>query len=266
MLIKTLSENLTYGAGLKAEHGLSLYINNNERKILFDTGQSDAFLNNAKILGVDLEEIDHLVISHGHYDHTGGMYDFFKINKKATVYLKRSAIFAKTKGKSRFIGMDTVTTELLRRARFVEYPVEIERNIFVMPDIPVINEIDTAFTGFMTHENDVSEEDHFKDELFLTVKHKNKISVITGCSHRGITNILLAASDHFKLPFKLVLGGFHLSKCSDEQYELVSEFLKNTDVESIGVCHCTGVDKFCKLRRDLGEKVFYNFCGNVIKL
>jgi len=104
MKIITLIENHVNSPGLVAEHGLSLYIDTGNKKILFDTGQSGLFIQNAQKLGIDIREIDLLVISHGHYDHTGGLYQFLEVNKKATVYAKKEIFTPKYSGKTRFIG------------------------------------------------------------------------------------------------------------------------------------------------------------------
>ena len=91
MEITTLIENLVYQSGLVAEHGLSFYMEGCHKKILFDTGQSDRFIANAKALGVDLGDVDALIVSHGHYDHTGGLEAFLKINTKAIIYIDHLA-------------------------------------------------------------------------------------------------------------------------------------------------------------------------------
>lgn len=266
MRITTLSENLTYKTGLIAEHGLSLLIEINGKKILFDTGQGYTLVRNARQLGIDLADIDDIVISHGHYDHTGGLEDLLDLNVKATVFLKEKAFSDKLKGAKKNIGMSSPEHKIRNRSRVLEEPLEIEKGVFVMTDIPIKNQADTGFSGFITDTGNGFKADEFEDELYLTVVDQEKLSVLSGCSHRGISNILSAATDHFNLPVNLVLGGFHLKDCREEQYDAVVEHLLSIDPESVGVCHCTGIDKFCELRRDIGEQVFYNACGSRIKL
>ena len=89
--ITTLVENCVYGRKLQAEHGLSLYIETSEHRLLFDTGASDLFIRNARLLHIDLQKVDYLILSHGHSDHTGGLRHFLELNKQATVVCKREA-------------------------------------------------------------------------------------------------------------------------------------------------------------------------------
>ncbi|MBN1157930.1 MAG: MBL fold metallo-hydrolase [Bacteroidales bacterium] len=266
MRITTLCENLTYQAGLLAEHGLSLLIEINSKKILFDTGQGNALIHNARILGIDLNDVDDVVISHGHYDHVGGLKTFSEMNGKARVYLKKEALSDKLKGAHKDIGVMFPRVALKKRIVLVKEPVEIEKDVFIMPDIPINNSADTGFSGFITNTGNGFRPDEFEDELYLTMVHNGKISVISGCSHRGISNILLAAKDYFKLPVHMVLGGFHLKGCTEGQYRCVVDSLRQISPDRIGVCHCTGVEKYCDLRRDCGDIVFYNSCGNRIEL
>lgn len=266
MKITTLAENLTYQSGLIAEHGLSLLIEVNQKKILFDTGQGKALVNNARYLRIDLRDIDDVVISHGHYDHVGGLESFLEINLKAKIYIKKEALADKMKEPRKDIGMKFSSKNAKERICLVQEPVEIEKDVFVMPDIPIRNQADTGFAGFVTDTGNGLMPDEFEDEQYLAVMHGKTMSVISGCSHRGISNILHAAQDQFKLPIQLVLGGFHLKDCPEEQYNTVVDALKQATPGLIGVCHCTGVDKYCDLRRDIGDGVIYNFCGNRIEL
>ena len=95
--ITTLVENCVYGRKLQAEHGLSLYIETSEHRLLFDTGASDLFIRNARLLHIDLQKVDYLILSHGHSDHTGGLRHFLELNKQATVVCKREAFSPKFK-------------------------------------------------------------------------------------------------------------------------------------------------------------------------
>jgi len=264
MKIITLIENLVYKSGLLAEHGLSFLIDTGKRKILFDTGQSPAFLSNAKKLDVDIMEIDAVVISHGHFDHTGGLYEFLKVNKKAVIYAKKEIFKEKFKDEQFFIGTPHNPADLKDRIIYIRSTTELDPCIYLLPDIPIINPADTSFTRFNIHTTDGFIQDEFQDELFLVIKRKKKLNVLSSCSHRGISNILRAATEQFHLPVQLVLGGFHLKDAGADQYNAVSGYIKQADPESIGVCHCTGVDKYLEIKSEFGNKVFYNMTGNHI--
>jgi 7,8-dihydropterin-6-yl-methyl-4-(beta-D-ribofuranosyl)aminobenzene 5'-phosphate synthase len=266
MKIITLIENLVYQQGLYAEHGLSIYIESENHKILFDTGQSDLFLSNAKKIGINIAEIDTLVLSHGHYDHTGGLYPFIKINSKARVLAKRDVFKPKYKTNNRFIGT-LPQDELLRdRIQFVDSMMEIATNVFLVPEIPVKDPSDTHYKGLFKKENDRLIQDDFTDELFLVLKSGNRINIITACSHRGITNICHTATDLFKLPVGLILGGFHLKNSSQGQFDQTMEYFKQLNPQSIGVCHCTGVERYAEMSGQCKAHLFYNYTGHEINL
>jgi 7,8-dihydropterin-6-yl-methyl-4-(beta-D-ribofuranosyl)aminobenzene 5'-phosphate synthase len=266
MRIVTLIENLVDGGNLQAEHGLSLYIETEKRKILFDTGQSGLFLQNAMKLGIFLEDVDTLVLSHGHYDHTGGLYSFLEANKKAKVYAKRELFDPKYRSNKTFIGTPKNEDLLKDRLVFVDEPTELDEGIFIMPNVPIKYPIDTHFDGLLKLKDSKIVPDEFDDELFLALVQKNRVNIITACSHRGITNICESATDHFNLRVRLILGGFHMKNCTTEQYMHITHFLRTLQPKSLGVCHCTGIEKFADLRRECEVPLFYNFTGNCITI
>lgn len=265
MKIVTLIENLVYQQGLVAEHGLSIYIETENRKIIFDTGQSGLFLQNAEKLGIKVEDVDSLVLSHGHYDHTGGLYPFLEKNSKAKVYAKSSIFTPKYSGKNRFIGTPENAERLNNRMVYVDSITEIAENVFIMPDIPIADSTDTHFEGMYQKTGNEFVPDEFDDELFLVLKQNEQINIITACSHRGITNICTAATEHFKLPVGLILGGFHTKNCTIQQYVEIKFYFRQLRPQSIGVCHCTGVEKYADLRHECEAHVFYNITGNVLE-
>lgn len=266
MKITTLVENLVYDLKLVAEHGLSLYIETANQKILFDTGQSGLFLQNAQTLGISIEEIDILVLSHGHYDHTGGLYPFLEKNSKAKVYAKKDIFTPKYHGTNHFVGTLLNKNQLNDRLIYVDSVTEIAENVFIMPDITIYNSIDTHLKDFNKKVNNEFLPDEFDDELFLALKQNDQINIITACSHRGITNICTTATEHFKLPVGLILGGFHTKNCSVEQYVQITHYFRLIQPKSIGVCHCTGVQKYAELLHECEAHLFYNFTGNEINI
>lgn len=261
MKITTLIENLVYKQGLVAEHGLALYIETENHKILFDTGQSGLFLQNAQKLGVEIEDIDCLILSHGHYDHTGGLYPFLEKNSKAKVYAKKDVFIPKYHGPNRFIG--TIRNEKLLKDRliYVDTITEIAEGVFILPDIIIHNSLDTHLKGMNKKVGSEFVPDVFDDELFLVLKQNEQINIVTACSHRGITNICTTATEQFKLPIGLILGGFHTKNCTADQYQHITNYFREIQPQSIGVCHCTGIEKYAQLSHDLDTNVFYNFSG-----
>jgi 7,8-dihydropterin-6-yl-methyl-4-(beta-D-ribofuranosyl)aminobenzene 5'-phosphate synthase len=265
MKITTLIENLVSKAGLVAEHGLSIYIETDSRKILFDTGQSGLFMQNAQKLGINIKEIDTVILSHGHYDHTGGLYPFLERNSKAKVYAKRGIFDAKY-NKNRFIGTPYNEQPLKNRLTYIDTLTEIAPNIYIVPDIKISDPLDTHFKGLTIKEGENHITDEFTDELFLAIKQNGQINIITACSHRGITNICSSAREQFNLPVQTIVGGFHIKDCNVNQYVQINHYLRELAPQSIGVCHCTGVEKFAEMYSECDTCVFYNFTGHVVEL
>ena len=266
MKISTLIENLVNKKGLSAENGLALYIEAGNKKILFDTGQTGLFMKNAKVLGISIEDIDILVLSHGHYDHTGGLYPFLAKNHKALVYAKRELFTPKYSGHNRFTGTIFHIELLGDRLHYVDSIIEIAENVFIMPEISVYDKNDYYFKNMNIKVNNEFVPDRFDDELFLALKEDGKINIVTACSHKGITNICTTTTDFFKLPVGLILGGFHLKDCTIQQYVQIMHYFRILQPESIGVCHCTGIEKYADMYHDCESHVFYNYVGNKVTI
>jgi 7,8-dihydropterin-6-yl-methyl-4-(beta-D-ribofuranosyl)aminobenzene 5'-phosphate synthase len=261
MRIVTLIENLVYKQGLFAEHGLAIYIETKDCKILFDTGQTGLFLQNARTLGIHIEEIDFLVLSHGHYDHTGGLYAFLEKNGKAKVYAKTEIFTPKYSELTRFIGTPKNQELLKDRITHIKEITEIAENIFIFPEIQINHVLDTHYNGLNIIKDGKLIQDEFDDELFLGIKRNEEINIVTACSHRGITNIIDTVNRHLHLPVNLIIGGFHTKNCTSEQYTHIIKYLRKMQPRRLGVCHCTGIEKYAEMVKDLDFDVFYNFTG-----
>lgn len=266
MRIVTLIENLVYKQGLVAEHGLSVYIETNGFRLLFDTGQTGLFAQNAQKMGIDLARIDALVLSHGHYDHTGGLTTFLQLNHHAPVYGKKDLFEAKYHGYHRPIGM-TISREQLG-TRFIEVvaPIELPEGIHIMPDIPLHNPYDTHFGEMYKEANGQFVRDDFTDELFVAIDKDEQVNVLTACSHRGVANICQTAISHFNLPLGIVLGGFHTSGSKPESVEHLTKWFERANPKSIGVCHCSGLNTYTTFLKTFGNRVFYNYSGTGLDL
>lgn len=282
MEIVTLIENLVYRRDLKAEHGLSFLIKTNNYKILFDVGQTGAVLDNAKLMGEDLKDVDFIILSHGHDDHTGGLEKVLEVNKTAKIIMKKKVLQQKYSNTTE--NMKEIGFKL--RVRYKEYPNEfifLEKDYILNENIKVITEI-SEYTDFekieqklFVKDNNNYVVDKFQDELFLIIEKDKKLNIITGCSHNGIINILKSAMNKTKVDsINLVLGGMHLSgmkldkealkEKNDGKIEKTIEELKKININKIYTNHCTGIDGFIKLKNAMGDKISYSYTGSKIRI
>ena len=184
MKILTLMDNVAYKKGIRAEHGFSALIDTGTAKVLFDAGQTDGILANAEILKEDLSAVDAVVLSHGHYDHTGGLSAFCRINSTARIYCKSACLLPKFIGE-RYIGIPEDAKRFRSRFFFVETSMEIVPGVRVEPEIPIRNEGDTHFRNFTIREEGGTRPDLFEDELYLTVRTPGGLVVVWADSMSG---------------------------------------------------------------------------------
>lgn len=238
--ITVLTEDTSL-CGLPSEHGLSLYIEANGRKILFDTGQSPLFSENAERLGIDLSLVDTAVISHGHYDHGGGLKRFLELNKTAPVYLSRHAFEPHYNG-DRYIGLDLSLLDCDRLV-LTDGELDLGDGLTLYPASVTPEPEDDG--GLTMIKNGEKVADDFIHEQYLEIVENGTKTLISGCSHRGISGITAA----FK-PDALV-GGFHFMKMElDEALAEKAERLSNTET-SFFTCHCTGEAQFGFLKKHM---------------
>lgn len=261
--VTTLVENCVKRRGVKAEHGLSMLIETTDNLLLFDTGASNLFIDNAKALGKKIEDVDYLILSHGHSDHTGGLKAFLDLNTKAKVICKSSIFIPKFRG-ARENGISGIEADDSRFI-FVDRVTELVPNIYIFPGIDIVNKKDTHFFEFEIKTERDREPDLFTDELAIAIVDEKMISILSACSHRGVTNIISSIRNYFPThKLNYLVGGFHLIDSLQKDTLFIIDYLKNDMPEYIGVCHCTGIDNFITFVNMFGDKVFYNYCGTEI--
>lgn len=270
MKIQVLSENTSVSDKYGSEHGLSLYIETDKHKLLFDTGASGLFAKNAQKMGLDLTKIDTAVISHGHYDHGGGLTTFLQINSSAKVYLHQKAFekhFASRAGGIKAdIGLDEA---LLSSERFVWCGDScfIDENLELFSGVKAARFVPSGNKDLWMQAGDTLVQDTFAHEQNLIIRQGGKTLLIAGCAHNGIINII----DAFKvrtghLP-DYVMGGFHLYSLSSRQSEapaIVDEIggiLLETHAHYY-TCHCTGIESYQRLKAVMGENIEYIAAGD----
>lgn len=274
MLIKSLSDNIAYNDKFLNEHGLSIYIEVNDKKILFDTGASDVFIKNAQKLKIDLETIDYLIISHGHYDHGGGLEEFLDINSKAKIYLQKNAFndfySMQENNTTKYIGLDK---SFIKNERFIFIDNEFEINDFLTIFSKVTEKVlfPSGNKNLLVFKDGKLIEDDFSHEQYLIVKGTNKTALFTGCSHKGIINIINECKKTYNEDINYVIGGFHLFSHSKDIVEDVSNIeeyaskLLENDILYY-TCHCTGEEAYKTLKKKMGRKISYLYSGMQIKL
>jgi len=242
-----LAENTGQGHGLLAEHGLSFWIEVARSKVLFDTGQGLVLRQNAERLGIRLDSVDTIVLSHGHYDHTGGLADALEQTEGARVFAHPAAFtpkFARNQdGTARDIGMAESIKQTVRSKaslHWVETPTEIGDGIWCTGPIPRTNNYEDTGGAFF-RDDGCSEPDEIQDDQATFLEMESGTVVILGCAHAGIINTL-----HFirtltaNRPIHAVLGGMHLLHASPQRMETTIAELRRLDIERLIPCHCTG--------------------------
>ncbi|NLA86307.1 MAG: MBL fold metallo-hydrolase [Clostridiales bacterium] len=274
MIIKALVENTASDADYSCEHGLSLYIETEKHKLLFDMGASGLLADNAAKMGVNLGKVDLAVISHGHHDHGGGLRTFLDLNAHAKIYMHSTA-FEKHYGKRpagvmEDIGLDTA---LLPNRRFVftgdNLVIDDELMLFseVMPEKhnPSGNrDLYMADGGKIIH-------DDFRHEQNLMIDENGKTVLVAGCAHKGIVNIINRLNMLIGRMPDYVIGGFHLYSPSFKKSEdpsvtdAIGEYLLNTGA-MFYTCHCTGLESHERLKRTMSDKLAYLSAGQQIAI
>ena len=254
MKITVLTEN-TSACGLPAEHGLSLFIETGPHRILFDAGQSDLFARNADALGIDLTAADLAVLSHGHYDHGGGMKEFLRLNHTAPLYINRNAFGPYYNGE-KYIGLDPALKDHPRVVLTGDKTVVAE-NMTLFTCNEREKTVDFGSFGLSVLKNGEHLPDGFLHEQYLFIEENGKRVLISGCSHKGILNIM----DWFR-PDVLV-GGFHFSKLpQDDTLRKYAEALNAFDADYY-TCHCTGTEQYEYMNRFM-TRLHYISAGDVI--
>lgn len=259
MKITTLFENRTISEKFKKGHGLSLYIETHKHKILFDTGTSSTFADNAVKLGVKLEDVDVAIISHGHFDHGGGLETFLKLNKSAKIYIGKGA-FDKHLGK--LFGLFKFNVGLKKELSSSDRLVFIDSILRIDDELCLFNGVKGNKLPPKGNKNLLKEFpnrkimlDDFEHEINLIVNENEIYTLFSACSHKGVVNIINRAKEILNRSIDTVIGGFHLvgmnGKNSKTFLDELSKELKDNKTGSYYTCHCTGEVAFNYLRENM---------------
>lgn len=268
MKITSIVEN-TSAIGMPVEHGLSLYIQlTNGRNILFDMGQRRLFAENAEKLGLDIADIDTAIVSHGHYDHGGGLRTFLEINNKAKVYIHKDAFqphYSLKEVGLKYIGMDM---DLQDNSRLIECGsiTRLDDNMTLFADVngdcccPQGNRL---LFGPSETQNDT-----FSHEQNLIIEEKSNTILFAGCAHKGIINIMRKAEKVIGKTPTHVFAGLHLAKTpiDDAFISTLAHELMNYKHCKFYTMHCTGTEQYHQLKEIMGYQIEYLSCGESVEV
>jgi len=273
--ITTLSENTAGLGGLMAEWGLSILVESEEMNILFDTGQSLSASHNADLMGINLKLVDKIVLSHGHFDHTGGLKQILLRAGKEMDIIAHPDIWAAKYGRregqeAQYIGIPfhRQTLESLgARFHLSRKPVKLTDSIMTTGEIPMITEYETIEPYLVVKEGDRFKPDKLLDDQALIITTGAGLVVILGCAHHGIINTLYHARKLTGVEtIYAVYGGCHLINATEERIWLTIAALKELGVSKLGFGHCTGLVASSIMAREFGESFLFNVAGTSISL
>ncbi|MGQ9777285.1 MAG: MBL fold metallo-hydrolase [Thermodesulfobacteriota bacterium] len=231
-----------------AQHGFSAFIET-QKKILFDTGPTDIFIYNAKLLGIDLDIIDLIVLSHGHWDHTNGLKALHtKEINKMKLLVHPDAFIDRRKSTGEYNGISLTQEEVAERFDLIlsREPYQIADEIYSLGEIPRLNNFEAKKTTFFYMNGTEKLKDFVIDDTALATISKKGLIIVTGCSHAGICNIVEYAKEVTKQhKVHMVVGGFHLLGDQVQLKKTIDYFLKN-EVDHLYPMHCTNLPSLSK--------------------
>ncbi|MEG2233490.1 MAG: MBL fold metallo-hydrolase [Oscillospiraceae bacterium] len=260
--ITILSENTSADVRLAAEFGLCMLVEQEGHSVLFDTGSGSAFIDNAKVLGIDLSRVGAVALSHNHFDHTRGFLPFASQFKQPfLLYLSKH--FFKVSAWDKFDDGEFMlpTSGPLTPAKLSElcidtrlvykdvYPIEGTDNMFLLNNIPRTVDFEQIDKTNYILSNNNWVIDSYADEQVLIVNTCTGLVVLTGCAHTGICNICEYACKLFQKPVRAIIGGTHLVAFDEERTARTLDYLKHRDIETIAACHCTGEKAILEFQR-----------------
>lgn len=269
---KFLVENKTEHTGLLAEHGLSIYIEADGKKILFDAGATDIIIHNAEVMGIDLKKIDLAAVSHGHYDHTGGFPAFCALNDKAPIYIHKDAFrdsygFREGKPedeKSGILWTEEEREELADRLNFTDGPVYITENICITGTVPYAEGTNITENFYFKDEDGNWQKDDMSHEQVLVIREPDGLYIFSGCSHRGVISALEAGKAMFPGErVAVMVAGMHLYSASEEDRMYVVDQMAAEGLDRVMPVHCTGIKAICDLKTKLGDACVAAVAGDV---
>jgi 7,8-dihydropterin-6-yl-methyl-4-(beta-D-ribofuranosyl)aminobenzene 5'-phosphate synthase len=273
--ITILSENTASMGDFLAEWGLSILIETDTANVLLDTGTSTSAVHNAETLGIDLGKIDEIVLSHGHYDHTGGLREMLRRMKKEIEIIAHPDIFQakyhrRKEDPERYIGIPFQRNELESlgaRFRLTEKPVSITENIITTGEVPMVTEYEKIDPGLFIKQGSNFQPDPVMDDQAVIIKTGKGLVIMLGCAHRGMINTIYHAQKITgAAEIRTVIGGSHLIGASEERLWQSIAALKELGIRKLGLCHCTDLPVISVLAQEFGENFIFIKSGKRLDL
>lgn len=268
--LTVLCENsVAFPHGLMGEHGWAVHVDTGERRLLLDTGQGLGLLNNSRVLGVDLTRLDAIVISHGHYDHTSGLPDALAVSGPIDVYMHPDGFVDRywfKDGQCREIGIrhkQGYLESLGARFKPVTEFTEIFPGIYLTGEVPKTSDFEPPDATMKLRGADGAWlQDAIRDDLSLIVDTDKGLTIVLGCAHAGLINILTHVKAHLpNRPIHMVIGGTHLGFADQRQFDATVAVLDRFGVERLGASHCTGLVNCARLHQMYGDRFFFAAAG-----
>lgn len=264
MKVKIIVDNYVAQSKVFAEHGFSALICDGDKNILFDTASGSlALLHNLECFKVATEEISDVVLSHGHNDHSGGVVTLMSRNQECKFWAGEGFDVARTGRRGVDIGLK-LTAEQKSRFQIIDGMVKLTDNVYAVSAKGCeLTELSHTDDFFILTDNDRRDgacpvlknnnSDLFTDEVYIICQHDGKMSILTGCAHRGVSNIVKHARSLFGLPVDTIIGGFHTLHDSKEKLARLASELKSASPRQIICGHCTGVEAYAELKAMMPE-------------
>jgi len=266
--IKILTDNSTLYEEFISEFGFSSYMETDDKKILFDLGETDCFLKNASNMGIDLTDLDYVVLSHGHHDHTNGLEYLIKLYNDNNIPVEnRPKLLAHPEAfLNRYVDEDKIGCKLSFKELAKNFQIvkssdvfQISNNLMFLGEVPRENNFEGKDSLGEIVKEGFREADYIFDDTAIAYKAKEGLVIIAGCSHAGICNILEYSKKVTNVDNILtIIGGFHLQWSVDEYISKISDELAKYNIKDICACHCTGeraIEQFCNDNRLNASKI-----------
>lgn len=276
MRITVLMEN-TGPSEFKIEHGLSLYIEFNDKKYLLDAGPSDSFFKNAHALSIDLGRVDKAVLSHGHYDHGDGFMVFLNQYKDKVVYGSKNIFddyYSGSGGSVHYIGLSSKLKQMKNRFNTISKDTKIDKKIYlILDDVSNTKEIGVQ-KKLYKKVDDVLQPDNFDHELSLVFDTPKGLVICNSCSHAGLESIVDNIKKRLNKPVYAYVGGLHMkstknhietSSFTEEQIQNLCIFIEK-NIQYVLTGHCTGNVSYDLLKKYLKDRIDFLTTGKTIEI